>query len=142
MRTLAVVATQARVDMETQRTPQERAASYRREAELARKKALTLTDVERARDHAGGGKDARFPGRDRGQGVEARPRKTKLPEAACRKGPLCCNRGARDPGAGRRFSCRRSSTALAAPVVAGIAVEQLQRCGLTTTSVPWSPRGG
>ncbi len=31
--------------METKRTPQGRAASYRREAELARKKALTLTDV-------------------------------------------------------------------------------------------------
>jgi hypothetical protein len=31
--------------METQRTPQGRAAAYRREAELARKKALTLTDA-------------------------------------------------------------------------------------------------
>jgi hypothetical protein len=31
--------------METQRPAQARAASYRREAELARKKALTLTDA-------------------------------------------------------------------------------------------------
>ena len=45
MRTITVVATQAGVDMETQRTPQGRAAAYRREAELARKKALTLTDA-------------------------------------------------------------------------------------------------
>ena len=45
MRTITVVATQAGVDMATQRTPQGRAAAYRREAELARKKALTLTDA-------------------------------------------------------------------------------------------------
>ena len=45
MRTITVVATQAGVDMETPRTPQGRAAAYRREAELARKKALTLTDA-------------------------------------------------------------------------------------------------
>jgi hypothetical protein len=45
VRTMAVVATQARVDMETQRTHRGRAASYRREAELARRKAVTLTDV-------------------------------------------------------------------------------------------------
>ncbi|HLM12026.1 MAG TPA: hypothetical protein VK362_06530 [Reyranella sp.] len=45
MRAIAVVATQAGADMETPRTPQGRAAAYRREAELARKKALTLTDA-------------------------------------------------------------------------------------------------
>ena len=31
--------------METERTPRGRAASYRRQAELARRKAVTLTDV-------------------------------------------------------------------------------------------------
>jgi hypothetical protein len=45
VRAIAVVAMQAGVDMETQRTPQGRAAAYRREAELMRKKALTLTDA-------------------------------------------------------------------------------------------------
>lgn len=45
MRAIVVVAAQAGVDMETQRTAQGRAAAYRREAELARKKALTLTDA-------------------------------------------------------------------------------------------------
>jgi hypothetical protein len=45
VRAIAVVATQAGVDMETPRTAQGRAAAYRREAELARKKALTLTDA-------------------------------------------------------------------------------------------------